>query len=241
MTDSSFRLLAITILFPVLVIVALAVALTGCDAQLSVAKPAQVLATVGGPFGIAVDSTNVYVSTVDPAPLLTVPVGGGAASPVGVQAGGHGIAVDERRLYWSDGQSVLACDKVNCTGSTVMLAPGQLHVLDLVVDATTVYWATASGTPDQGRILKADKNGGTPVDGGASTDGGTWADGGASDGGGSAVDGGASVEIAVASWPYHVVVDATCVLLDRPDGTQHRRDEGSDCGRPCCAARGERQ
>ena len=50
MTDSGFRLLALTILFPVLVIVALAVALVGCNAQLSMAKPAQVLSTVGGPF-----------------------------------------------------------------------------------------------------------------------------------------------------------------------------------------------
>jgi hypothetical protein len=46
MTDSGFRLLALTILFPVLVIVALAVALVGCDARLSVTKPAHALASV---------------------------------------------------------------------------------------------------------------------------------------------------------------------------------------------------
>ena len=48
MTDSGVRLLALTILFPVLVIVALAVALVGCDAQLSVTNPPQVLAAVSG-------------------------------------------------------------------------------------------------------------------------------------------------------------------------------------------------
>lgn len=51
MTDSGVRLLALTILFPVLVIVALAVALVGCDAQRSVTKPT-----------IALDATSVYVT-----------------------------------------------------------------------------------------------------------------------------------------------------------------------------------
>jgi hypothetical protein len=42
MTDSGVRLLALTILFPVLVIVALALALVGCDAQRSVSSSASV-------------------------------------------------------------------------------------------------------------------------------------------------------------------------------------------------------
>lgn len=46
MTDSNIRLFAVMILFPVLVIIAVAVALVGCDAQLSVTKPPQVPATV---------------------------------------------------------------------------------------------------------------------------------------------------------------------------------------------------
>ncbi len=56
MTDSGIRLLALTILFPVLVIVAVAVALVGCDAQLSAARPPQVLATVSSPFGPGSDA-----------------------------------------------------------------------------------------------------------------------------------------------------------------------------------------
>jgi hypothetical protein len=55
MTDSGVRLLALTILFPVLVIVALAVALVGCDAQLSVSKAPHALATPLGVFGSPVD------------------------------------------------------------------------------------------------------------------------------------------------------------------------------------------
>ena len=46
MTDSGVRLLALTILFPVLVLVALAVALVGCDAQRSVMEPAHGTAVV---------------------------------------------------------------------------------------------------------------------------------------------------------------------------------------------------
>ena len=181
MTDSGIRLLALTILFPVLVIVAVAVALVGCDAQLSAARPPQVLATVSSPFGLAVDSTTVYVSQVDPAALVAVPVAGGAGSPLGVQAEGHGIAVDERRLYWSDGRSLLACDKSNCTGSALTLAPGQLGVTDIALDAANVYWTTAADQPGQGRVMTMDKNGGTPV------------------------------EIAAATWPYALAVDATNV------------------------------
>ncbi len=209
MTDSSFRLLALTILFPVLVIVALAVALVGCDAQ---PKPAQVLATVKSPFGIAVDSTTVFVSQINPSPLMTLPVGGGAASPLGVLQAEGGLAVDERRLYWSDGRSLLACERSNCTGSTVSLAAGQFGVTAIVVDASNVYWTTADGSPGQGHVMKVDKNGGTPLDGGTSTGGGGPADGGgAGDGSVASVDGASPVEIAAARWPYNVAVDATNV------------------------------
>jgi len=216
MTDSSFRLLALTILFPALVIVALAVALVGCDVQLSSARPAQVLATVKSPFGIAVDSTTVYLSQVDPSPLMTVPVGGGAASPLGVlQAEGHGLAVDEQRLYWSDGRSLLACDRSNCSDSAVILASGQIGITRIAFDATNVYWTALSGSLGLGHVMKVDKNGGTPVDG-ASTDAGGPADGGgAEDGSAASADGaspvGAPVEIAAAKWPYDVAVDATNV------------------------------
>ena len=178
MTDSGVRLLALTILFPVLLVVALAVALIGCDAQL---KPGQMLATVSAPFGIAVDSTTVYVSQVQLAPLMTVPVAGGAVSPIGIQAEGHGIAVDEQRLYWADGNFLLACEKSNCTASIVKLAPVPFFVTGIVVDATSVYWTAGVGDVGRGGVMKVDKLGGTPV------------------------------EIATAKWPYDVAVDATNV------------------------------
>ena len=204
MTDSGVRLLALTILFPFLVIVALAVALVGCEAQLSVSKPPHVLATVSAPFGIAVDATTVYVSQVEPAPLVAIPVGGGAASLLGARAEGHGLAVDERRLYWSDGRSLLACDRSNCTGSTVILASGASGVTDIALDASNVYW-TATGGSAPGRVMKVSKNGGTPLDGGRSDGAGASVDG------GSAVAGDSPVQIATARWPYNVAVDATNV------------------------------
>ena len=46
MTDSNIRLLAVMILFPVLVIIAVAVALVGCQAPLSAAQPPQLSVAV---------------------------------------------------------------------------------------------------------------------------------------------------------------------------------------------------
>jgi hypothetical protein len=212
MTVSSVRLLALMLMFPVLLILALAVAVVGC-AQPTSPSPPQVLASdlVVPAFGIAVDSTTVYVSPLDPGPLLAIPVGGGAATPVGVQAEGRALAVDEQRLYWSDGSSILACDKSNCTGSTVILARSQVGVLDITLDDTNVYWGTVTGTQGPGHIMKVDKHGGTPVDGG-----GTPIDGAAPDGSpaldSSAATGGAApVEISASNWPYNVAVDAASI------------------------------
>jgi hypothetical protein len=124
MAVSSFRLLALMLMLPVLLILALAVAVAGCGQPTLAPSPPQVLASnlVPSAFGIAVDATTVYVSPFDTGPVLAIPVGGAAAIPVGIQAEGRAIAVDEQRLYWSDGSSLLACDKSNCMGSTVILA-----------------------------------------------------------------------------------------------------------------------
>jgi hypothetical protein len=174
------------------------VVVSGCGTPSPPPTPPQVLATGINPFGIAVDSTTVYVTSFDPGPLLAIPIDGGPAVPVGVQASGKGVAVDERRLYWAGSGALMACDKSNCAGSVVRLAKG--GVWDIKLDATNVYW-TSTGT---GQIMMADKSGGAPVDGGLSVDGGVTSDGGVSS------DGGA-VQIATARWPYNLAVDATNV------------------------------
>jgi len=214
MVPSGFRmlsLLALMFAFPVLVILSLAAALAGCGQPTLPPSPPQVLASnlpVEAAFGIAVDSTTVYVWPIDPGPVLAIPIDGGTATPVGIQADAFALAVDERRIYWSDGSSILACDKSNCTGSTVLLAASQLHVLDLAIDDTNVYWGTISGDAnrDLGTIMKVNKNGGVPLDaGGAPLDGGAALDAGAT------LDENAPVQLAGAGFPSNVAVDATYV------------------------------
>lgn len=165
---------------------------------------------VGGvqAFGIAVDATTVYVSRLDRALILAIPVNGGTYTDLGVSASGRRPAVDDRRLYWADGNSLLACDKSNCVASVVRLAFSASKVWDIVVDATNVYWSTVdtSITPSTSLIMKIDKNGGTPFDDTPSSDGGQpAASGAAGDGGTSAI------QLAAARRPTIIAVDATSV------------------------------
>ena len=120
----------------------------------------EMLAQVFAPFGIAVDATKVYVSRLELGPLVAVSVQDGAVAEVGVLASGGALAVDEQRLYWTDGSSVFACDKSNCTGSTINLAP--TGATSMALYAGDVYWSsrdrmTSSGA---GQVMRIDKNGG---------------------------------------------------------------------------------
>jgi hypothetical protein len=124
----------------------------------------QVLAQMFAPFGIAVDGTNVYVSRATLGPLVTVPVQGGSPADIGVLALGGALAVDERRLYWTDGSSVFACEKADCAGSTVDLAPR--GAAGMTLSTGNVYWTTRdrmTGT-GAGQVMKVDKDGGQPAD-----------------------------------------------------------------------------
>ena len=121
---------------------------------------AQVLATTNAPWGLAVDATTVYVAgqgVTGLRPLVSVPIAGGSPSPL-TATSCFTVAIDETRVYWSDGTSILSCAKRNCADSTTTLgrtSVGETH--GIAVDATSVYWATTSG----GKIMKVGKNGGT--------------------------------------------------------------------------------
>lgn len=183
MTASSVRLLAAMILLPALLFLAVAVAVAGCGGPPPL-SPLQVLASgVPDPVGIAVDATTVYLSRNELGPILAVPVVGGLAAPVGGQGSGGAVAVDDQRLYWSDGVSILACDKSKCAGSMVTLAPVTSIVRDIALDSTNVYWATigVGGSSGVGHVMKMDKHAGAPV------------------------------ELATTSWPERVAVDETNV------------------------------
>lgn len=120
---------------------------------------AQVLATTSAPWGLAVDATTIYVAgqgVTGGRPVVSVPIAGGSPSPL-TTTSNFTVAIDDTRVYWSDGTSIFSCAKRNCADSTTTLARtpvGETH--GIAVDATSVYWATTSG----GKIMKVGKNGG---------------------------------------------------------------------------------
>jgi hypothetical protein len=220
MAPSGFRvlsLLALMLAFPVLLILSVAVAVAGCGQQTQPqARTQQVLSFLPGAYGVAVDSTTVYVSIyrsqTAPQPVYAVPVGGGRASDIGIRNMNGALALDEQRLYWSDGSSLLACQKVNCLGSTVLLAASQPGVMDIALDDANVYWGTSAVGSSPGHIRKVSKSGGTPlVDAGAAPDGSTPVDASAALDAGTAPDGTAPTELGLANSPHDVAVDATSV------------------------------
>lgn len=206
MIEFNIRLVATTLLLPVQVMLALAVALTGCTAQLSTPSPPppDALATVFAPFGIAVDSTTIYVTELSLAAVQAIPVAGGLATPLPVEGAGRAILVDGGRLYWSNEQAIVRCDKSNCADTTVTMAPLGGRVTDMAADATSVYWTEAEDV-GAGRVMKMDKDGVAPPSGAAGSDA-------AAD---EHPDGGAPVtlpvQLAVSNWPSNVAVDATNV------------------------------
>jgi hypothetical protein len=151
----------------------------GCTLPPATPPAPEVLATVVDPGAVAIDSTSLYVSKVVGGPVVKVPLQGGTVSLLNIRtADDSRVAVDQKNLYWSDGTSILACDKSNCDASTVALAPGSAR--DIVAAGGAVYWWTSTGSSGA-RIMKSDQTGATPA---------------------------APVQIATASWPMGLTVDA---------------------------------
>jgi hypothetical protein len=188
------------------------------------------LSSVGGQGAqIAIDSTNVYVTSPFNGVIQKAPLGGGltvATTIASTQNGPQSVAVDKNNLYWtdynvngaSDGGSVMG---MQLNGTTVVtLASGQDRPWGIAIDTVNVYWTdsgdgTVRKTPiGMGLIstLASGQNGPLNI----ATDGVNvyWTAGGT---GGSVlkapVDGGGPV-ITIASGqpnPYGIAVDATSV------------------------------
>jgi hypothetical protein len=119
---------------------------------------AELLATMRDPpWGVAVDATTVYVAAQSAGPLFAIPLAGGLPTQL-ASTSVFTVAIDETRVYWSDGTSIYACAKQDCAASTVALAPSDLSH-GIAVDATNVYWTT----PSEGKVMKVAKKGGTAI------------------------------------------------------------------------------
>jgi hypothetical protein len=113
------------------------------------------------PLGLAVNATTIYVSQVEEASVIAVPVIGGAPSSVGISAVNGELAVDDQRLYWSDGSALYDCDKSNCLGSTITLAAD--HAVDVSPQGDHVFWAAENDSGGMSGIMMADKQGGAAI------------------------------------------------------------------------------
>lgn len=107
------------------------------------------------PYGIAVDAHYVYWSNKGGG-IYKVPRTGGKPELVAKATAPTELAVDKSHVYWlesgtTDGKVVEA---PLSGGSATVLAEGQRSPVGLVVDDTSVYWATSV---PQGQVLRVAK------------------------------------------------------------------------------------
>jgi hypothetical protein len=126
------------------------------------------------PWGLAIDDTDVYISTgggaADPdgsGAILRCPKTGCGATPTTLVAGRNHpvyLAADSRRVYWieqgstargfTDG-AVAACAKSGCGGIPRRIADLQYLPSAIAVEPGCVYWSTSSQGPAHGLIQRA--------------------------------------------------------------------------------------
>jgi hypothetical protein len=136
--------------------------------KLGVCHDAVVLASDQGvPWGIALDSKNVYWANSTDGRVVSVPKDGGSLTTLALgQAAPTYLAVDSTSAYFissaygsADGGAVLS---VPLTGAdpwnTTTLAAGQNNPSGLAVDGTSIYWTNAG----DGTVMSVPLAGGTP-------------------------------------------------------------------------------
>jgi hypothetical protein len=120
------------------------------------------------PFDIAVNDTNVYWTDWfdGDGTVRTVPIGGGAPTTLAsTEANPAAIAANSTDVYWQSGAALM---KVSVDGGmpTTLVSNQNCPGMNIVVDATSVYWTNIGGdacVSSCGAVLKIPLEGGTPT------------------------------------------------------------------------------
>lgn len=100
----------------------------------------QTLAAIAAPQGIAVDSTDAYVTAPGSDAVWRIPIGGGTAALFASEPNHpHAVAVDATTVYWTSDARVMKQNKSGAGGIVQIAAPGSVSAI--AVDGGYVYWA----------------------------------------------------------------------------------------------------
>ncbi len=95
----------------------------------------------GNPFGLVVDSANVYWTDNSAGTVMSVPLGGG--TPTTLASGQNSplsIAVNSTNLYWTNFNAGTIVSVPVGGGTLVTLATGQGAAKAITLDGTNLYW-----------------------------------------------------------------------------------------------------
>jgi hypothetical protein len=76
----------------------------------------------------------------------------------GIQVGG--LVADATTVYWTETTGAVKRWDVGTFGSPAIIAPGQDHPADVVVDGAVVYWINQGSAAGAGQVMKAPSTGG---------------------------------------------------------------------------------
>jgi hypothetical protein len=112
----------------------------------------------GSPWGLAVDSTNVFWTDNSGGRVVSVGIDGGVAVILASgQSHPKGITVDSSNVYWANDSTVMSQPLDG--GPPVTLVSGQNTATDVTVDSSNVYWTDMWANT----INKVPIDGGSPV------------------------------------------------------------------------------